>query len=167
VLFSRAGVVGGVPISDPIPILVRVLIRVLVMVLIPVPVTVLIPILVRVLIPVLVGVLIPVLVGVLIPVLVGVLILVLMGALIPVLVRVLIPILVRVLISVLMGVLIPAHVRAHGSARGSGQSVPCRSTALAWHLSHFRPDLGGGTSDRHPIRRSFGTSRCRRQRVSS
>jgi hypothetical protein len=119
VLISRGGVVGGDPISDPIPILVRVLIPILMGVLIRVLVRVPIPIPVRVLIPVLMGVLILILMGVLIPILVRALIPFLVRVLIPILVRVLIRVLVRVLIRVLVRALIQAHGSAYGPARGS------------------------------------------------
>ena len=83
VLLSRAGVVGGDPISDPVRAPVGVLIPTLVGALIPALLRVLIPALLRVLIPALLRTLVPALMGALVPALLRALIPALLGALIP------------------------------------------------------------------------------------
>jgi len=117
VLLSRAGVVGGDPISDPVRAPVGVLIPTLVGALIPALLRVLIPALLRVLIPALLRVLIPALLRVLIPALLRVLIPALLRTLVPALMGALVPALLRALIPALLGALIPAQGMAQTTAK--------------------------------------------------
>jgi hypothetical protein len=179
---SRPGVVGGDPVSDPIQVLVGVLVPTLLGVIIQVLVGILIPVLTGILIQVLVGALVRVLVRVLIPsilrvpfpgllrvlirVLVGILVLVLMWGLIRVLMVVLVPVLVGVLISALvgtlvpdsMGVLIPAHRRAYGPVRGSGQTACANLGLTPAQLGLSSLPMDSGLS---PARREISNSLLR------